>query len=812
MTGGGRRFAVRTGVAFTAAALAILGTAAGSEAAAKRFDIAVQYGYHNSIKLGQWMPVVVDITNNGPGMDGILEVEATSPLPGNGGPPLGTATYQTQISLATGATKHIRTYVIQDSQGSVQVRVRQGNHVLASVLAATPSTWTGMMAGVISDQPGALDSLGIVLRSGVSPLIAHLAPADVSDSAPVLRAFDLIAIDDFATDSLTQGQKAALTDYVTQGGALLLGTGGSWHKTLGGLPDGLVPMHVSGSKVLESVASLNGAKNVEMVTGTLTAGATAWQTEGSQPVLVEAPAGGGIVEMATFDWTQDSVTSSTAATVLLRQALVRSTYGGASYMSSGGPLAGKFGTTNSIATRGGSLTQVLGNLPALNLPAWWLIGALVFVYVLLAGPINYYVLSKINRRALAWITVPAIAVAGTAGAYGAGVFTKGTSVLANEISIVHVAQGWERAYQEQYTGIITPTRGDYEVGLGSGRKMVSPIYYYSAINGDSNFGAMHVNTATQSVTLPGMTAFTLRGFANEGVVATPKVTGQIQFANGNLTGTVRNESSLSFTDGVVFAGNTYQKVHGLGPNASLDLDVHLTGSASFAGPASVGQPGYVGVYPNAFNGSPVFNSSDTERKNETRTAVLSTLFTNPMTGLGGAISPTLVLWTEAPLQDVTVNGGRPHTYAESAVVVTLPRGPITGPLPSAVVPGRIVDIEADISQGGPPGLIIAQNGWITYSFSPPLPQGQRLTSASIDSSNPYGPKGVIIGPNGAPAPVKAQVWDWSKAAWVDFSYQDNTSNPLPDSAVNPSTGEVRLRVGSDGQFQASSLSIGGTVK
>jgi len=807
MTGRGRRFAVRTGVAFAAAAVAILGTAAASEAGAKRFDIAVQYGYHNSIKLGQWMPVAVDITNNGPAMDGILEVEATSPFPGNGGPPLGTATYQTQISLAAGATKHIRTYVTQDSQGSVQVRVRQGNQVLASTLAATPSTWTGMMAGVISDQPGALDNLGIVLRSGVSPLIAHLAPADVSDSAPVLRAFDLIAIDDFATDSLTQGQKAALSDYVTQGGALLLGTGGSWHKTLAGLPDGLVPMQVRGSKVLESVTSLNGARNVEVVTGTLSAGATAWLTEGSQPLLVEAPAGGGIVEMATFDWTQDSVTTSTATTALLRQALVRSTYGNASYTSNGGAVAGKLGTTNSIATRGGSLTQVLGNLPALNLPAWWLIGALVFVYVLLAGPINYYVLSKVNRRALAWITVPAIAVAGSAGAYGAGVFTKGTSVLANEISIIHVAQGWERAYQEQYTGILTPTRGDYEVGLGSGRKMVSPIYYYSAINGDQNFGAMRVNTTTQSVTLPGMTAFTLRGFANEGVVAAPKVTGQIQFANGKLTGTVRNESSLSFTDGVVFAGNAYQKVQVLGPNGSLDLDVQLTRSSSLGG-----QPAYVSAYPNAYNGLPIYNPPDTERRNETRAAVLSTIFMNPMTGLGGPISPTLVLWTQAPFQDVTVNGGRPHTYAESAVVVTLPGGPITGALPSAVVPGRILDVDADISQGQPPGLIIAQAGWIIYSFSPPLAQGQRLTSASIDSSNPYGPKGVILGPNGAPAPAKTQVWDWSKSAWIDFSYQDNTSNPLPDSAVNPSTGAVRLRVGSEGQFQASSLSISGTVK
>src|SRR3989441_3832591 len=133
------------------------------------------------------------------------------------------------------------------------------------------------------------------------------------------------------------------------------------------------------------------------------------------------------------------------------------------------------GASNSIANKGGALTSVLGNLPALNLPAWWLIGTLVLLYVLLVGPINYFVLRALNRRALAWITVPAIAIVGSAGAYGAGVITKGTSVLANEISIIHVEQGWDRAYQEQYTGVLAPTRGDYEVSLGSGHTMITPI-------------------------------------------------------------------------------------------------------------------------------------------------------------------------------------------------------------------------------------------------------------------------------------------------------------------------------------------------
>src|SRR5256885_2404493 len=52
-----------SGVAWFAAMLSVGSTAIGSEAADKPLQITVQIGYHNTVKLGQWMPVVVDLTN-----------------------------------------------------------------------------------------------------------------------------------------------------------------------------------------------------------------------------------------------------------------------------------------------------------------------------------------------------------------------------------------------------------------------------------------------------------------------------------------------------------------------------------------------------------------------------------------------------------------------------------------------------------------------------------------------------------------------------------------------------------------------------
>ena len=811
MAGCGRRFAVRAGVAFMVATLGLSLTSLASQAAAGPLKISVQVGYRNLVKLGQWMPVSVDITNSGPDLEATLEIEGGNQLAARGGgPPGGRAVYQTPVSLASGATKHFRTYVTLDVAGNVDVRVVQSGRVIASS-AGTSGTTTGALVGVLSDLPTTLDVLAAVRAGGNAPNITHLTGTDLPDSSLVLRAFDLVAIDDFSTDTLTAAQRTALADYVTNGGSLFLGTGGSWHKTLSGLPSGIVPMTVTGSTILPSVMSLGRLANVEVATGKINNG-TVWLAEGPLPLLLESRVGEGNVSMATFDWNQEQVAGWVSSTTLLRQAFVRATFGSGSQPNTSPGVFTKFGGfSTSLASKGGQFSQALSNLPALTLPAWWLIGSLVLIYVLLVGPINYFVLRRINRRALAWVTVPLIAVVGSAGAYGAGVMTKGTAVQANQVSVLHVEQGWSHAYQEVYTGLITPTRGDYEVGIGNGHPLVSPIYYYSGGLQDANQSLVRVNTATDAISLPGMTAFNLRGFATEGMTSAPRLVAGAQLTGGQLVGTIQNASAIHFTDGVVLSGSSYQKLGPLQPNGSVSFSLAPSMGSPFNG-----QPVYMTIYPNVFTccGGPQPNTqSDVEREAELKTAVLSTLPTSGFNGISPASAePTVVLWTKQPFQDITVNGSHPRSFTQSAVVLTLHVVQIgAGSLASGVVTGRMVDLDATIQpQAGPPGVLVTQAGSVTYDFAPPLSPGTHLGSASISSSNQFNAKGLPT-PNGAVSTLKGQVWDWSRSAWVDVSYADSGSTQIPDAAINPTTGEVQLKISSDGTFTSGYLSLTGTV-
>lgn len=802
MAGCGPRLALRMVIALCAA-LALSAPAATSLAASP-LKLQVAVGYHNQIKLGQWMPVSVDVTNDGANLDGTLEVESAGSPFGKGGPPVGTAVYQMPISLAAGATKHLQTYMSIDTQGPIDVRIVQNGRVVASQ-QSSPGTAAGLLVGVLSDQTTTLDQLGAIRPGGYAPTLSHLSVADLPDSSILLRAFDLLAIDDFSTDTLTAAQRSAVEDYVINGGSLFLGGGGSWHKTLSSLPSDLLPMNVSGSTLLTT----GGLSGVEVATGDLN-GSTAWMTAGSQPLLLEKHVGQGLVSMATFDWNQELIAGWTQSTTLLRQAFVRATYGMGANTNGQPGMITKFGFANSVATKGSQFSQALTNLPALSLPAWWMIGTLVFLYVMVVGPINYFVLRALNRRALAWITVPAIALLSSGCAYGASIATKGTAAQATQTSVVHVAAG-EHAYVETYTGLLAPTRGDYDVALSGGHPLVSPIYTYYGQAPDPNQVSIRVNTVTDGINLPSMVAFTPRGFATEGMTDAPRVSATAALIAGNVTGTIQNQSQLNFTDGVVFMGNSFQKLAALPAGSSVSFTLAPSTGTPFSGP-----PAYMSIYPNAYSCCPPQQrntQTDVEREAELRTAVLSTLPGSGFAGLAGAVPPAAVLWTKQPFQDITINGSHPQTFVESAVVVTVPIARVgAGQLASGVVMGRLIDIDGDFQLGGgPPGLLMSQSGSVVYEFTPNLIPGTHLTGAGINSASGQFSGKPAVGPGSSVQVVKGQVWDWTQSTWIDVTYNDTNLTTIPDSAVDTATGTVRMKISSEGPFSSGYLSLTGTV-
>src|SRR6202165_4405233 len=737
-----RRFGLPARVAFavTLAMMALATASVGALAAGNGVTLTVHLGYQDVVKLGEWMPVTIDAKNTGAGIDGTLELqEVLSGQPGVSGLPI----YQAPISLASGASKRIRGYVVEDTTGATIVAgIVPNGRVVVSQDSASAST-TSTMIGVLSDQAASLDGFAAVHPGSVAARVVHLRADEIAESAIPLRAFDILAIDDFATDGLTAAQRTAISDFVRAGGDLLLGTGAAWRKTLAGLPPAILPMSVTGTTTV--TAALLGGSPVEVATGTATSG-LAWLATGSHPLLLERTVGGGIVTMATFDWNQEPVAGSSGSGPLLRQLIARAVFGTgggnqAFAYPMGGPGPMGFGSQPSISSRSNALTPVLGNLPSLDLPSFQLTGALVLLYVLLVGPVNYFVLGAMRRRALTWVTVPLIAVIAAGGAYGTGVLTKGRSVQANQVTILHLQPGWDRAYQETYTGIIAPSRGDYQATVSGGRLLISPIVNNGAYDA-STFGAsspagIRISVDTNGVTLPRMTAFVLGGFATESISPAPQLTAHLQLVNGTLTGTIENHSDLTFTDAVLIVGDSFQTFGALKPGATATINLVPKPANPF------GQPVYTRVYSSFLNGPGPTQPADAPREDYAKTQILAVLPTGgSFRGVSLASQPLLVAWTHQSFQDLMVNGTHPRATAQSAVALSLRVDQIgTGSLPSDLVWGRIVGVVGD-TQGGQPGILTMQAGSVTYEFAPSLAAGTRLKSATLNSSNQFAGKFV----------------------------------------------------------------------
>ena len=801
------------------AVLAVPALPVAAQAAPQTLALTVHVGYHDVVKSGQWMPVSIDVRNTGADFHGTIEVQPQDNFKGLflAGDPV----YVLPFTLPGGTVKHVRTFVASDVSGSpLTVRLVSGGRVLASQ-TASGAIYAGLLVGVLSDDPTAFDEFAAErFPAAAVAQVVHLAREDVPTSPVLLRGFDLLAIDDFAADSLTPTQRGAIEGYVAMGGNLLLGSGGAWRKTLTALPAALLPLAATGTEMLPPSAALQTAAPVEVATGA--AAGRAWLRDGDRPLILEKTFGTGLVTLATFDWTQGAAAASGSTRGLLRQVGIRSGFGtrpGAATGIGGGAGASIWyggGSSGSITQRSTGFVSALSNVPALDLPSLRLTGLLVLLYVLVVGPLNYLVLLRAGRRELAWITVPVIAVTFAGIAYGLATGTKGRSVQANQIAIVHLAGAGDQADQETYTGIFAPTRGDYSITVGGPQPAIAPIA--TAYGGAGGIGAgTRVQPDRAAVDLVAVTAFTLRGYATESAVPAPSLTASLSLRNGRLSGTVHNRSRIDFTDEIVAFGNVYQRLGRLAPGADLEVDLPAQ-AATVYGVA----PTNPLVYANIAVDQVASSGVQSAREAQERTAILQSLLSSSSGPVTSPMTPILIAWTHDPLQGLQVNGATPRLQSESAVVLPLTlAGPVSGAVPAGLFTARLVDVEGEVQFG--PSSIVLNGSSATYELTIPLASGARLVNPTITSANPYGMKiNVPLGPppaagNGSPgaagtagtdaATLTAEAWDWSAGRWVAVPLKDNATSPLPEGSVEALTGTVRIRLTASQASTAAQMGV-----
>ena len=176
-------------------------------------------------------------------------------------------------------------------------------------------------------------------------------------------------------------------------------------------------------------------------------GGRALATSGDRAIAAELAYGAGRVTILGFDPTTSWLNESKAVEGLWRSTLPARTADGA------------------LLVDDSQLIQAVYQLPALALPPTEGLLGIIGAYILIIGPINYLILKRLDRRELAWVTMPVLVLAFAGAAFGYGALLKGTDVVINEVAIVHGAPDATEATAQVYFGIFSPNRATYRVDV-----------------------------------------------------------------------------------------------------------------------------------------------------------------------------------------------------------------------------------------------------------------------------------------------------------------------------------------------------------
>src|SRR5262249_58692321 len=87
------------------------------------------------------------------------------------------------------------------------------------------------------------------------------------------------------------------------------------------------------------------------------------------------------------------------------------------------------------------ISNILQDTRAAASPPVGLLGGLLVAYVLLAGFLNYLFVKTLGRRIWMWVSIPAIALAFTAGSYAVGFGSRGSDFLITEVQVQRLGPG-----------------------------------------------------------------------------------------------------------------------------------------------------------------------------------------------------------------------------------------------------------------------------------------------------------------------------------------------------------------------------------
>lgn len=466
---------------------------------------------------GKWVPIAVTLSNTGDPVTGQLQLQLSS---GVGGSALDypSNTVSTGVEMPTNSRKVVWLYARLDRPGAGALDVSfsgRGISVPTQSVSVTQPDSEQRQVMVVSDTDiglgGTLRSLRAQalfpggrapgnVATGQNPVIPFaFGRADVPDRWIGFESADLVVLGDFPHSALSPQQIEALRGYV-QGGGTLIVMGGANAARLASSPLKdlwpIVPTSsapASAGEVADIVSRFvpnpqNGADRlggspVVVTRGAPLPGAKLEEGTPEAPLFTTKDVGAGRVLFLAYDPSQPPFKGWSGqgrlwGDLFLKKARVRSletvdadflfTNGmmpTTPYASSGYPVV-RFGQQDAPLSLTGQLLDSVSKAPQLRMPPVSRIAWFLALYVFFLVPLNYAVLRLIDRRELAWVTIPVIVVAFSVWAYTEALSIRGKAILTRQMDIVQSTVGSNSGRVDTLFWLFSPRTTSYDISSG----------------------------------------------------------------------------------------------------------------------------------------------------------------------------------------------------------------------------------------------------------------------------------------------------------------------------------------------------------
>lgn len=552
----------------------------GEASAEAKLDVNATIGIENKVKYGTGLPLVITVTNNGDDFSGDLVLDAEVDYS------IGSALVY-PFDIGAGETKTLHLYLegysdnynnngtkpdfIHFFEGGVDNGKKIG---FSGKKSFSPSMYDSSAKFVYTLTENS-DRLSAFLRLRqyatyevevfhLNQLKDYSLPEDGSE----LELANVVAVDEFALSDLSDEQQQALLDWVQKGGTLLIGASDQVEASAGIFAQYL-PLKLSNERVAVSKDMLkslsaggNFSKDIEVYKATENDGSKRFMADGDTILVSETTVGSGRVLQTTFSLGDDPLASMDGYGKLINEILDLSNpimIGKNNYYENKFSMQQEWRSINEL-------------FPSFEVSITGLV-VLIIIYILVVGPILYFVLKRLDKREAAWWIIPALAVVISLALFIIGGRDRILQPQIQQMALFKVNE--DSSLTGYYTNTLLTNRGgDFTFDTDANTTVVGAkkddLNISTGNLHEQSYVKQHATGST--ITLKNLNYWSVQSVVGQTTIEDAgKLDIQLTLENGKLQGTIDNNFPFALKDVTVVSGFRHYSLGEIEANGTLKV-------------------------------------------------------------------------------------------------------------------------------------------------------------------------------------------------------------------------------------------------